>query len=344
MSKSSKKQKSKRRHHTVPRLLLRRFADGEQIMRVPLDGGERRLVGVADVTVHRDFYSMRDENGQLDDTVEDLLSKLEDKAARVIRKVVDGLWPLPIEERAVLAECIAAQHARIPAVRTASNEIGDHLGKIMIAMGGKPEIRRHLEEGATEPVTDEEVDAVWAEVTDFDGYYAEMPVNDHMVSMGQSMATAYEVFMARSWGLMRFERHTLLIPDHPVTLVRDDDMPPWSGVGIANAAAVLVPIDRRVAIIMREPGPDVSYPASTKAARELNQRFAWNARKELFHHPDDNPLDGVKLPPVRDREMQVSQGPENFLMPDGPSETFKRVMSDMPEPPPEARPPRFGVK
>lgn len=133
MSKSSKK-KLKRRHHTVPRLLLRRFADGEQIMRIPLDGGERRSIGVADATVHRDFYSLREESGQLDDTVEDLLSDLEDMAARIICKVVDGLWPLPIEERAILAEWIAAQHARIPAARAANNEIADHLDKTLIAM------------------------------------------------------------------------------------------------------------------------------------------------------------------------------------------------------------------
>jgi hypothetical protein len=124
MSDSSGNQKLKRHHHTVPCLLLRRFADGEQIIRVPLDGGRRRPVGIADVTVRRDFYSTRDASGQLDDTVEDLFAELEGKAARVIRRVVDGVWPLPTGERAVLAECIAAQHARIPAARKAHNEVG----------------------------------------------------------------------------------------------------------------------------------------------------------------------------------------------------------------------------
>lgn len=75
----------------MPRLLLRRFADGEQIVRVPLDGGERRQVGIADVTVHRDFYSMRGEGGQFDDTVENLLADLEGKAAKIIRKIAQGV-------------------------------------------------------------------------------------------------------------------------------------------------------------------------------------------------------------------------------------------------------------
>ncbi|MBO1334390.1 DUF4238 domain-containing protein [Streptomyces sp. VRA16 Mangrove soil] len=185
MGKSSGDPKLKRRHHTVPRLLLRRFADGKRLLPVPLDGDAQRLVGIADVTVHNDFYSMRGENGQLDDSVESLLAELEGKSAAVIRKAVDdGVWPLPLEQRAVHAEWIAAQYARIPAARKASNEIGDYCGKIMTAMEGKPGIRRRLEAVATGPVSDEEVDAAWAELTDFDGYYAEMSVNGHMVSMG----------------------------------------------------------------------------------------------------------------------------------------------------------------
>ncbi|MER6080499.1 hypothetical protein [Streptomyces sp. NPDC001833] len=41
---------------------------------------------------------------------------------------------------------------------------------------------------------------VCEEMTDFDGYSAEMPVDDHLVSTARSMKTAYEVFMGRSCG------------------------------------------------------------------------------------------------------------------------------------------------
>jgi hypothetical protein len=310
---------------------------------VPLDGGERRSVGLADVTVRRDFYAMVDQEGQLDDTVEHLLAELEDKAAKVIRKVINGAWPLPIDERAVLAEWIAAQHTRIPAARARNNEIADHLGKALTAMGGKPEIRKRLEENAAEPVPEKKVEALWEELTDFEGYYAEMSVNDHMAAMGQSMKTAYEVFMARSWGLIKFERRTLLIPDYPVTLVREENIPRFLGVGIGNASAILIPIDRRAAIIMASPGhDDFVVRTHTKLAKELNQRFACNARRELFHQPDDTPLQGVELPPVRDREMKVSQQPQRYLMPDGPSDAFKSAMSDVRDPPPDAQSPRFA--
>ncbi|MFJ2736168.1 DUF4238 domain-containing protein [Streptomyces sp. NPDC087317] len=342
MSANPGKQKLKRHHHTVPRLLLRRFADGKQIMRVPFDGTDPKPIGIGDATVRSHFYSMQDETGQRDNTIEDLLSDLEDQAARVIKKVIDErVWPLPIADRAVLGEWVAAQYARIPAVRQANNEIADQLLKMEIALGGKPEIRRRMEAQGEGPVSDEEVDAAWAELTDFSGYYVELPVNDHLLTMANAMATAYERMMARAWKLCRFEHKTLLLPDHPVTLLRDEDEPEWQGVGLANAAAIMVPIDRQAAIIMAAPGgPDGIFPANAQVANELNRRFAWNSRIELFHHPDDNPVAGIKLPPVRDREAEFSQTADRFLMPDGPSEAFKFIPSE--GPPPNATAPRRG--
>ncbi|MEV5289956.1 DUF4238 domain-containing protein [Streptomyces sp. NPDC053741] len=342
MSTEPGKQKLKRHHHTVPRLLLRRFADGKRIIRVPLDGSESKPIGIGDATVRSHFYSMQDESGQRDDSIENLLADLEDQAARVITKIIDeGVWPLPIADRAVLGEWVAAQHARIPAVRQANNEIADQVLKMEIAAGGKPEVRRRMEAKGKGPVSDEEVEAAWAELTDFTSYFVELPVNDHLLTMGRAMATAYEWMMARSWKLCRFERKTLLLPDHPVTLLRDEDEPEWRGVGLANAAAIMVPIDRRAAILMTTPGGrDGMFPASTAVARDLNRRLAWNSRIELFHHPDDDPLVGINLPPLRDREAEFSQGPERFLMPEGPSEAFKSVTFD--GPPPNARAPRRG--
>ncbi|SPE99989.1 DUF4238 domain-containing protein [Streptomyces sp. MA5143a] len=334
------KQKLKRHHHTVPRLLLRRFADGKRIMRVPLDGSEPKPIGIGDATVRSHFYSMQDETGQRDDSIENLLADLEDQAARVIAKVIDEhVWPLPIDDRAVLGEWVAAQSARIPAARKANNEIADQLLKMEIAAGGKPEVRRRMEAQGKGPVSDEDVEATWAELTDFSGYFVELPVNDHLLTMADAMVVAYEWMMARSWQLCRFGRRTLLLSDHPVALLRDETAPAWSGVGLANAAAIMVPIDRQAAIIMTAPGgQDGIFPASAKLAKELNHRFAWNSRIELFHHPDDNPLAGINLPPVRDREAEFSQTAERFLMPEGPSEAFKSISFE--GPPPNAKAPR----
>ncbi|WP_078662645.1 DUF4238 domain-containing protein [Streptomyces bicolor] len=167
------------------------------------------------------------------------------------------------------------------------------------------------------PVSDEKVDTAWAELTDFSSYYVELPVNDHLLTMANAMATAYERMMVRSWKLCRFERKTLLLPDHPVTLIRYAREPELRGVGLVNAAAITVPIDRQAAIIMTAPaGRDGMFPANTQVANELNHRFAWNSRIELFHHPDDRWSGGKRR---RHRPRPGGPAPHRWSSPSRPA-------------------------
>ncbi|MFJ3665037.1 DUF4238 domain-containing protein [Streptomyces sp. NPDC090106] len=342
MGKPSEK-KRKRHQHTVPRFYLRRFAEGERLFRVPIDGGDPRLVGVGDAAVHKDFYSFRGADGQLDDFVEDALSEMEDDAARVLRMVVDErCWPLPDDAREVMAYWVAAQHLRVPARRQAGNEIADHLLKVVAATGGKPAWRQRMEEAAGGPVADEDADHAWAQVSDFSSYTIEASTAEHLRVMGEMLPLVADLLMQRTWVLARFQHKTLITSDHPVVQIWDPATPKWLGQGLATVPAVCMALDRRVALMMLLPGGprDRLTPPTGAMARDLNQRTASSARAAVFHHPDDG-LTGIELPPPRGREIQVNGSPERFLMPDGPSDVFKRVMSDIPMPPPSAKPPRF---
>ena len=44
-------------------------------------------------------------------------------------------------------------------------------------------------------------------------------------------------------------------------------------------------------------------PGVTKTAVDLNRATAGNARRYVFHHPDDDPLHGLVLPQPREREL-----------------------------------------
>lgn len=270
--------------------------------------------------MHNDFYSYPDDSGQLDDSVEIALSKLEGDAAHVLRMVVEeGRWPLPGPERKTLAHWTAAQYLRVPARRQAANEMFDDLTKITLAVGGKQQLRKQLEVESGEPVSDEEVEQKWAERTDFSSYTVKAPVLHHLASMASGISAASAVLMQRGWVLYRFERKALITSDHPVSLVRDPRTPRWLGVGLATAAAVVIHLDRRVALMMSTPGiPDRLKPPSAALAWDFNQRSAYSARSAVFHHPDDTPLVGVELPPKRTREMWASRNPEDFIRPEPP--------------------------
>lgn len=296
---------------------MKRFADAdERIVRVPIgDGQDPRLCGIKDVAVRNDFYSFPDSGGQLDDSVEVALSKLEAEAARVLRMVVDDRgWPLPAAERKTMAHWVAAQFLRVPARRQAANEAFDHLTKTTLAIEGRNGLRERLEAESGGPVSDEEVERKWAEKTDFSSYTVEAPVVHHLARLADGIPAAADVLMQRGWVLYRFARKKLITSDHPVILVRDPRTPRFLGVGLATAAGVAISLDRQVVLLMSTPGaPDRAGPPSAALAKDFNQRFAFGARSAIFHHPDDEPLGGVEMPPSRTTEMRVSLDPEDFI-------------------------------
>jgi len=318
MAKSAGK-KLKRHHHTVPRFYLKRFADAHGLfMRVPIDGGESRRIGVGDATVRKDFYSFRDEDGHLNDSVEDALSDMEGAAAKVLRMVVDqDIWPLPEDAREVMCTWLAFQHLRVPARRQATNEMADHLLKTLFAAGGRHGVRQRLEEAAGGPVSDEEVERAWAEGTDFSSYELETNNAGHLVTMGEVAPAVVEALWKRTWVLVRFARRTLITSDHPLVQIWDPAVPPWRGQGLSNCLAVCMPLDRRAALMMfnANGSEDRTTLPTTAMAKDLNQRVAASARAAVFHHPDDD-LDGINLPEPRASEIMVNLPPEGYIRSD----------------------------
>ena len=81
---------------------------------------------------------------------------------------------------------------------------------------------------------------------------------------------------------------------------------------------ILIPLDRRAALVMDELGaPDSQRLGTTKLARQLNRWFVENARRYMFHHRDDDPLYGLELPAPRDQEMDVGDQVQQFVRTDG---------------------------
>jgi hypothetical protein len=114
---------------------------------------------------------------------------------------------------------------------------------------------------------------------------------------------------SRAWHVLRFPEPALLTSDAPVAVWSPpaaDGLP----VGIANAAETYLPIDRQIALVVTDqyvdnaPDQVIDDPGSERAVR-LNTAVAANAHRWVFHHPHDNPLDGIALPPPGrwDREI-----------------------------------------
>jgi hypothetical protein len=139
------------------------------------------------------------------------------------------------------------------------------------------------------------------------------------------------------WLLQRLTRRALLTSDHPVSLHVDSDFPSFLGVGIANAHTFLIPLSRRLALTAQrrerlppemQDAADFSAAGTTRAAKSINQATAANARRYIYHHPNESPLEGLSLPQPNRQRFTMNGGgsfiSEAGMFPDADSDTPRR--------------------
>jgi len=314
--------KLKRRHHTVPKFHLARFAnDRSQLTRVALPGDKRHLISIRDATVERDFYLIEEEDGTRSDALEDLLADSEGRAAAAVRALVDeGVWPIPDQVRWDLAGWAASQALRTTANRQSSNEVADMMFKLAIGVGGKKKTARGLREALGREPSPAEIDREWERLSDFDGYTVKPHPNGHLSLLMTLWPGTAHMFHDRGWSVVRFEHKALVTSDNPVHLVPAPDHPEWSGVGLATAAQIFLPLDRRVGLIMGEVGgKDMQAAPSADLARRMNAALAMSATAAVFHHPDDNPLVGLELPAPHQRRTGGYEQVKSFVSSEWPA-------------------------
>jgi hypothetical protein len=111
-----------RRHHTVPRVLLRRFStqprtDNPPLWNLDISNGKPSGTNVNSETVIRDFYRINNAARPLSPGwAEEMLSRIESDAAEPIRKLVEGI-PLTVLERESMAFFLHVQRERTPTSR-----------------------------------------------------------------------------------------------------------------------------------------------------------------------------------------------------------------------------------
>lgn len=304
-----------RRHHTVPRFYLENFAGDGQIGTVVLPGDRRFVQSVRKASTTNDFYALGPPTVPGADDFEKVLAELEGEAARVIRAVLAGLWPLGTADRAVLAEFVAVQFLRGPDQRTHMQNMQAQFTRMDISLKGKDWMAQEFKKRAGRDFEPEEIDRLWEQATREEGPPLTISSSEHVKQIVDLLPELYWYFAARPWSIVRFQRQRLLACDTPVCLIAAGDAPEWMGVGLLTAWALALPLSRTTALLMTDPGQiaehttrehvatgalDMSIPASTQWARILRGHTIGNARQFIYHHPDDGALVPPDLPdPVR---------------------------------------------
>jgi hypothetical protein len=295
----------KRRNHTVNKSYLRRFADDHGLLtQIALADHVRKEVSIRHATVVRNFYVAVLPDGTETDEAEDVFCALEGRAVAAIRSLVDDqAWPIPDAARYDIARWTALQYLRVPAVRQLGREVADAFSGM-----GVP-----VRTGSGEQVT---VKMPAELIKDLTGPRL------HLKLINDLLPPVTRMLCERNWILTYYQRRSLATSDTPVVLRPAAGHPPGTGIGIGNAGEIHVPLDRRVALSMGDGSTgDAQCAGVTKTAVYLNDAMAKNARKYLFHHPEDDPFTGLELPGPRTRELA---SPEEAI-----------GLADLPQPVPE---------
>ncbi|WP_435060115.1 DUF4238 domain-containing protein [Streptomyces sp. bgisy060] len=274
MSKSKK-------HHYVPQMYLRNFADADnrtQVVRLATKRSTAERINTIAATNH--FHRLT-VGGEQSLHLEDAATALEGRAAKPLLRLInprERMWPLPDEERMTLAFFVTFQYLRVPVKRDMFSSLVAQLPDIF---GGRlPE--------------------------EFEG--VDIPLMHGTSMVGPSLPEGAAELCDRAWTLVDFKLKRLATSDVPVVPLPDEHTTERTAAGLRSAGGLYFPLSPRTALFIGPPGThprtDQILPGSTRLARLFTAATVRWARDCLFHHPDDDPLRGLDLPEPRRGEVR----------------------------------------
>ena len=231
-----------------------------------------------------------------------------------------------------MAAWIALQLLRGPATRTSMSELVTGAMQMELIVGGRAALReRRVEAG--EPHDDVAIDEAWIDLFR-NPYELRVTANHHLLYVADMLPSVIASLMDRWWLLTTFERRGLTTSDHPVFVVPNAEAVQLGlGTGIENADILYVPLTRRHALSMALRAtlpPDLARVSADRMQRGVTQTALYSnhcsvmgARRWLFHHPADAPLEGILLHPPKSSEVQQRGDPWAFM-----SAEDRRVLAD----------------
>lgn len=316
-----------KRHHHVPAFYLRGFADGERIRTVQLPGETRYANSVRKTAAENGFYAVPG-HPDGDDAFEKVLSPIEGDAASIIARIEGGEWPLPPEDRTVLAYFIALQVTRGPEQRRNMDQLAASMTRLEVGYGGRVNVKAWVKREHGIDITDEEADMYWEQATQPGGPPIRHTAFAHITHMMELVDSIHPSISMRPWILVRFKQRSLITSDTPVTLVAHQDNGPYLGVGFGTAQLVLYPLTRKLGLMMGDPQLmidhnvavervrssefDAEQKGTAKVEKLINESTSRQASMYLFHHPDDERFVPDDLPEPQPVTMSMSDGDFEF--------------------------------
>lgn len=249
--------KLSRRHHYLPQMYLRGFADESDLVWV-FDRQNNTFIhqGILKTAVKKDFYTVVGPDGQKTDAVEQMLANIvEGPMKRIIERLDKKNLTWEGEDRAVLALFVALLRTRNPAFDKDQNEFTEQFHRWWAkathpSLEATEESLRKYESETGEDMTDVSAQELF-EMIRGDQYELTNPRQNN-IKMMLSLAPEIAPFVFRlNWEILAAPKAMSFITcDNPFTVV----LPPFfndsiQGYGIlTSGASTVVPLSSKTAI------------------------------------------------------------------------------------------------
>jgi hypothetical protein len=236
-------------------MLLRRFAEDDQIATVDRVNGKVRVGRTSETALVKGFYEYVDKDGVVKDDLEDELAKLEGSVEVVLRKLHEpGSMRLSVSDREILSTFVAVQFLRTPVFRRATELLTENLFKQEIAsrITDEDSARASFRAAGIDP-TENNVEYLLAAV---ESGMADFEVRPHPNDYFQHFflwPRLSEKLSKREIRIRTFPAGSLILSDHPVLFVHQLEAGLYESDGIENSGEVWFPISSNKLLIFSSP-------------------------------------------------------------------------------------------
>lgn len=270
-----------RRHHIIPRVLLRHFADNGRVLAAPTADGAIGTRSISDATVVSHANTMDTDVGK-DFVLEALLSQIEANYPAIVSSLSKRVRTN--EEDGLVLALVATQIGRDPAIRRGFIE--DEVATIYEA----------LENALRERNPEISDDAI---IEELDFYGRHHIVKSHIKPVAYNVAIAgttflirkfFEDFAARQLTVLKATDGQFITADSAVSIFPDYDESVYaSEEAFMRGTEVLLPITPQYAALITSNLPQETIAVGRDIVAIVNARTARTGGRHVYAHPSYPP-------------------------------------------------------
>lgn len=267
------------------------------------------------------YYGIRQEDGKIDNSIEDYLSKIEGRSSPIYQKLVNEDINLAYEEKSQFSIFLALMKFRSPAARRIYAEGYSQFLQInayarTTHKEGFEAYMKSYEKDTGKTLTELEKNEIKNELGDMSQFAISIP-QEQTLSTLNSVNPFAEILLQMEWSIGRLTNGYFVTTDNP--LIYDVDRttihPIYGGFGLANKTCqVIFPLSHKKILFLSWKKIQPIFDVSKSFAMQINKALISHSETFTYSHINHKEISRlIELLKDDRQKMQISGfGPEKF--------------------------------